>query len=277
MQEDRAGEFEQSATKASRSVMRELLWVSTLAHLTDKTGAHFLPLVASGIYDVAVHLKCSAETEHLLRDAAMREGRTGWSSTALSQHLASQIVLAFSEKRLGCSTTRAHLNVGPEMASTIAHVLENDQISLQEATEKEHEKGHAAALYAARLLHLKGMIELAEKGTDIRWAVMREVMERIGDIAGYGKPKIVKRAHFEIRPSPDMNAIGAEQAILKARSVLILVSADALAGFDLTAVGIARMYPRGKAWSGVVMSAQLPGTEVMYCAWNVDSNRIVDG
>ena len=244
---------------------------------SDRGPWSFLRIVPAGVVRVAVRLRASAKAERLLREAALREGRTGWSSAVLCEALERAVKDGFytASNAVQLRGDRLCLSLTVEQTSAIASCLAEDQTQREVQHEATVARGHSAALELARACKQERLVQMAETGTDIRWGAMREFAKMVGLLCGLGvgvEPVQIKKPQFADRPCPDDAAMRAKanlQAVLEA-----LESRGELTAFDSahpSAIGPVRVNPRSNSpYTAVVLTTQLPGTDVMYTAWNVE-------
>jgi hypothetical protein len=260
--------------------------------LSNKTGVQFLPLVAQGIAQVVVHLSVTADQERKLREAAQHEGRAGWSSQVLAQHLAKQVVQASKNGagyRLWLTGERAHLALGPATCEAIAEALESDQIALDAAKEEQAEQGME---FARKLANLIGCISYfgadaraadeartialsANEGKDVRRAVLEEVLDIIGRKAGLkAKVEFLRPTQIQSR-TPDRITLLAQRALETARDEFHKSLPPELAeGVSLGVVQTVRMPRNGAPWTGLSLQAKLlPNYGPITAVWNMDTSR----
>lgn len=261
---------------------RELLWVSPVSALEHRTGVVFLPWAVEGIEQVVVRLRVTAEGEYLLREAAQREGRAGWSSIALCHRLAAalkplasmdpaQAALQHLIRRTN-NTVSYEMSVG-EVALLISG-LEMDQQFADEQTEAEHERGHTVAIAAARGLGLTKLLEYGEQGSDIRWAVMREIAHKIGEARASHRPLFVVRSEFKKRAEPDGYALEQERDL---RNLVRAFQHDKsyLQEVSIMTTGLVRLRPKKeKGVTCVGLALSVPGTHKLYALWSAEPPQL---
>jgi hypothetical protein len=268
------------ASAAGVGPLHDLIWATPLHVVTNKTGVHFLPLVAIGVSEVVVHLRVTAADERKLR-------RAGWSSQVLGQHLARHVAQAASRhenasRSFSVIGNRAHLYLGPATCSAIVNVLESDQIAIDAAKEEEVENSIETARRVA--LHLietapsEGATVIARsanEGKDVRHAVLEELLDVIGKQAGMTSKVVFLRPTQIQSRLPNRDTLLLEQRLQEARNAFYYAMPSALAS-DVTigVVQTVRAMPRnGAPWTGLSLQAKLPGYGPVTAVWNVDDSN----